>query len=121
MTEHESKRPTEEHGGGEVVGGVTHAARHAADAGRATVARTSQQVREGVARASEYAQDVTDRAGERLVDVSERASDKIADLTGRSPDAWARGLRQFVESSPLKALAVAIGLGYILGRIVRRA
>jgi ElaB/YqjD/DUF883 family membrane-anchored ribosome-binding protein len=96
-------------------------ARRMADMGREGVERASSYVRDSVDRASEYAQDLTVRAGERIGDLTDRAGHRIADWTGKPPEAWAGDLRQFVEHSPVKALAIAIGVGYVLGRMMHRA
>jgi ElaB/YqjD/DUF883 family membrane-anchored ribosome-binding protein len=119
MTEHEPMRQGKP--GGESASDIAHAARRVADVGREAASRTSQHVRDSVERASEYAQDLSDRASERVAELSGRAGDRIAELTGRPPEAWTRELRHFVERSPVKALAIALGLGYVLGRILRRA
>ncbi len=122
MTEHEPVRQMgQDKPGSEAAADVANAARRVADVGREAATRTSQHVREGVERASEYAQDLSERASERVADFTGRAGDRLAELTGRPPEAWARELRRFVEHSPVKALAVAVALGYVLGRIVRRA
>jgi hypothetical protein len=81
---------------------------------------TSEYVREGIDRATEYTQDVTDRVGEQISELADRAGHRIAELTGRPPEAWARSLQKFLEQSPLKALVIAVAVGYVFGRLVRR-
>ena len=41
-------------------------------------------------------------------------------LTGRSLGQWTTQIRDFVRTHPLQALAVTIGLGYVLGKLARR-
>lgn len=85
------------------------AARRMAEAGRETASRTTEYVRDGLDRAADYAHGL-----------SAKASDQIADLTGRPPEAWTRDLRGFVEHHPMKSLLITIGIGYLLGKVVRR-
>ena len=65
-------------------------------------------VRGSVDRATDYAQELTGVP-----------SEKITDVTGRPPGEWGRQHRQFVEQSPIKALVVAIAVGFLVGRGIR--
>ena len=99
MTEHFDR---EGHHGAE----APSAAQRVAQIGR----ETATYVQGGVERAADYAQTVTGAA-----------SETIADVTGREPREWAGQLRQFVGRSPLRAVGVAIVLGFAIGRLLRRA
>jgi hypothetical protein len=77
--------------------------------GRDATSRTTEYVRDGLGRVADYAHDLT-----------AKASGQIAELTGRPPEAWSRELRRFVEQHPLQSLLVTVGLGYALGKVVRR-
>lgn len=83
-------------------------AQRVAEIGRDAAPKTATYVRDGVEHAADYAQSLTGVA-----------SETITDMTGRPPEVWARQLRQFVERSPLKALAVAIVVGFAIGRVIR--
>jgi len=85
------------------------AARRVAEAGRETASRTTEYVRDGLGRAADYAHDW-----------STKASGQIAELTGQPPEAWTRQLRSFVEQHPMKSLLITVGIGYVLGKVVRR-
>jgi ElaB/YqjD/DUF883 family membrane-anchored ribosome-binding protein len=76
--------------------------------------------------------DVAERAGAylhaRMSGVSERAQDMaqaanahVAELTGRPIESWAADARTAVRRHPLAAVAVAISLGYLVGKLVTRS
>jgi ElaB/YqjD/DUF883 family membrane-anchored ribosome-binding protein len=77
------------------------------------------------------AQDVAGRAGAymqaRMGDVSERAqslardaSTRVEQLTGRPVESWSGDAQRFVRDHPFQAMALTIGLGYILGKLMTR-
>jgi ElaB/YqjD/DUF883 family membrane-anchored ribosome-binding protein len=77
------------------------------------------------------AQDVAERAGSFVQQQAERlssqaqglareANDRVKEHTGRPLDAWISEVRSFVRAHPIQALAATIGVGYILGKIVKR-
>jgi ElaB/YqjD/DUF883 family membrane-anchored ribosome-binding protein len=83
----------------------------------------------GGRRLVDEAQQVASRAGafmqSRMGDVSERAQDfaqdasaRVERLTGRPIESWATDARKIVRRHPLGAMAVTIGLGYILGKLL---
>jgi ElaB/YqjD/DUF883 family membrane-anchored ribosome-binding protein len=45
--------------------------------------------------------------------------DRAHDLT-READGWVRGVRELVRTHPLQAVAATIGIGFILGKLIRR-
>lgn len=63
--------------------------------------------------------DVAERAGshvrESIADVFDRAHDLIQDADG-----WVGDVREFVRTHPLQAIAATIGIGFILGKLIRR-
>jgi ElaB/YqjD/DUF883 family membrane-anchored ribosome-binding protein len=71
----------------------------------ASAARSALDMAE---RARSYAQD-------RMTDLLDRARD----LTGEA-DQWVADIREFVRTHPLQALAATVGLGFILGKVLRR-
>ena len=83
-------------------------------------------------RLADSAQDVTERAGafvqarmsqvsERAQDFAQRADQRVAELTGRPVESWADEMRHYLRHRPLVAIAVAVGLGYVLGKLVTRS
>lgn len=75
-------------------------------------------------RAAEAGQETASRAGERAQEYAEdwvgRARHQITEMTGRPPEEWTRQARTFVEDNPLKALLMAVGVGYVLGKVLGR-
>jgi ElaB/YqjD/DUF883 family membrane-anchored ribosome-binding protein len=97
-----------------------------------SIGETAQR---GARRVAGDAQDMAARAGgyaqERAQEMAERASgfvsqrardvgDQVARLTGRPADAWMRDARRFVQDHPLKAVALTVGLGFVLGKLLAR-
>ena len=57
----------------------------------------------------------------RLESVSGHAlSEQVERLTGRSMASWTRDARRYVQQHPLQAVALTIGLGFVLGKILAR-
>ena len=89
--------------------------------------REASQV--GGRRLVDNAQEVASRAGafmqSRMGEMSERAQGLAQDanarverLTGRPIESWATDARKIVRRHPLGAMAVTIGLGYLLGKLM---
>ncbi len=77
------------------------------------------------------AQEVAQRAGKyaqsRLADVSERAKElsqvansRVEEMTGRRVESWVEEAQRLVRERPLTAIAVTIGLGYLIGKLTAR-
>jgi ElaB/YqjD/DUF883 family membrane-anchored ribosome-binding protein len=47
-------------------------------------------------------------------------SEQVQRVTGRSMDSWIRDARRYVQDHPLQAIALTIGLGFVLGKILTR-
>lgn len=99
----------------------------ATDQGR----RLMESAKDAAERAGSYAQASVHRLSGRAQDVAGRAQDVAGDLvddaraqverfTGRNLEAWVADVRQFVQDRPLQAIAITIGVGYILGKILKR-
>ena len=63
--------------------------------------------------------EVRDRIEEKLDDARERLREAGADKAARVKDA-ARSTDTYVREHPWTAVAIAVGVGYLLGRISRR-
>jgi ElaB/YqjD/DUF883 family membrane-anchored ribosome-binding protein len=48
------------------------------------------------------------------------ANEQVTRLTGRSMDSWLREARDYAQQHPLQAIALTIGLGFVLGKILAR-
>ena len=70
--------------------------------------------------AQERAQEVAGRAGTYMSQRAREMGNQVQRLTGRSTDAWMRDARRFVQEHPLQAVAITVGLGFVLGKIMAR-
>jgi ElaB/YqjD/DUF883 family membrane-anchored ribosome-binding protein len=63
---------------------------------------------------------MADRAEAYVQDRARDVGAQVERLTGRSMDSWTRDLRHYVRQHPLQAIALTIGLGFVLGKILGR-
>ena len=68
----------------------------------------------------ERAQEMAERAGAYVQDRARDVGDHVERLTGRSMDSGTRDARHYVREHPLQAIALTIGLGFLLGKILGR-
>jgi ElaB/YqjD/DUF883 family membrane-anchored ribosome-binding protein len=94
------------------------------DAAQRSARRIADDAQDIASRATGYAQeraqDMAERAGSY---VSERARDvngQLERLTGRPAESWMKDARRFVQEHPLQAVAITVGLGFVLGKILAR-
>jgi ElaB/YqjD/DUF883 family membrane-anchored ribosome-binding protein len=82
--------------------------------------RLAGEAQDAATRASGYAQtraqEMADRAGEYARDMGAQ----VERLTGRPVEAWGRDARNYVRSHPMQAVAITIGLGFLLGKLLAR-
>ncbi len=78
--------------------------------------RRMGRAQELASRATDYVQSTVKR-GQDLV---RAAGDRLTDLTGRPVESWPGEARRLIQGYPLQAIAVAVGLGYVLGKVLRR-
>ncbi len=91
--------------------------------GRAAMDR----LREGKKASLDTAHEVISDAADKLVDASERISVVARQLSGRAIDAYGRArvtarevdsnLQPFIQERPYVALALAVGVGFLLARL----
>lgn len=74
----------------------------------------------GLESVSGHAQEMADRAGAYVQGRARDVSEQVERLTGRSMESWTRDARRFVQQHPLQAVALTIGLGFVLGKILAR-
>jgi ElaB/YqjD/DUF883 family membrane-anchored ribosome-binding protein len=60
------------------------------------------------------------RTGQVVQERVREIGEGVERLTGRSMDAWTRDARHHVREHPLQAVALTIGLGFVLGKILGR-
>jgi len=70
-------------------------------------------------RLAQHAEMSVSRLRSRANDMARDADDRLETLTGRSIEGWARELRHVVRAHPLQAFAVTIGIGYVIGKLMR--
>ncbi|HEY9133301.1 MAG TPA: hypothetical protein VIM98_16215 [Dyella sp.] len=84
-----------------------------------TVNRTADRVEEGLHRATDRAADAATRATEKAADISERGREAYDEAMDRA-DLWLERAREYVREKPVQSVAIALGAGWLLGRILRR-
>jgi len=83
------------------------------DTAQRNARRMAGDAQEMAARAGSYAQ-------ERAQEMAQRAGQQVQRYTGRPAESWMRDARRFVQDHPLQAVAITIGLGFVLGKILAR-
>ena len=86
--------------------------------------------KEAVDRAADHVEESLHRATDKAADAASRATDKAAELGERGrevydetldrADAWLEQAREYVREKPVQSVAIALGAGWLLGRILRR-
>lgn len=84
-----------------------------------TVNRTADRVEEGLHRATDKAAGAATRATEKAADISERGREAYDDAMDQA-DLWLERAREYVREKPVQSVAIALGAGWLLGRILRR-
>jgi ElaB/YqjD/DUF883 family membrane-anchored ribosome-binding protein len=64
--------------------------------------------------------DVTESARETMREMQSRVSNSLDDLRGYA-DSADGALREFARERPLMAVACAVGIGFLIGRLASRA
>ena len=81
--------------------------------------------REMAERAGSYAQTSVSRMSDRAQDVAgdfaEDARAQLERFTGRNLDAWTSDVRRFVQDRPFQAVLITVAVGYVLGKMLKRA
>jgi ElaB/YqjD/DUF883 family membrane-anchored ribosome-binding protein len=69
-------------------------------------------------RAGAYMQAQMTRVSEQAQGLAERANARVEQLTGKPVESWTADARRFMRTHPLQALAIAIAVGYVLGKLM---
>ena len=87
--------------------------------------RLVESARDMAERASSYAQSSVSRLSDRAQDVAgdfaEDARVQLERFTGRNLDAWTSDVRRFVQDRPMQAILITMAVGYVLGKMLKRA
>jgi ElaB/YqjD/DUF883 family membrane-anchored ribosome-binding protein len=92
----------------------------AREASAETARRAMDSAQDTAERASAYMQARMSRVSDRAQDIAQDANARVRELTGRPIESWASDVQRYVRDYPLAAVAVAVGLGYVIGKLVTR-
>lgn len=98
---------------------IKQATSNAVASTKETVDRAADHVEEGLHRATDKAADAANRATDKAAEISERGRE-VYDQTMDRADAWLEQARDYVREKPVQSVAIALGAGWLLGRILRR-
>ena len=87
--------------------------------------RLVDSARDIAERAGSYAQGsvsrISDRAQDVAGDLAEDARVRLERFTGRNLDAWTSDVRRFVQDRPMQAILITVAIGYVVGKMLKRA
>lgn len=98
---------------------VKQATSSAVNTTKDTVDRAADRVEGGLHHATDRAADTAHRASEKAADIGERGREVYNETKDRA-DVWMEQAREYVREEPVKSVAIALGAGWLLGRILRR-
>jgi ElaB/YqjD/DUF883 family membrane-anchored ribosome-binding protein len=94
------------------------------DTAQRSARRMASDAQDMASRASGYAQEraqeVADRAGSYVQQRARDANTQLERLTGRPAESWMADARRFVRDHPMQAVALTVGVGFLLGKILAR-
>jgi len=88
------------------------------DNSEATARRFVDGAQHVAGRAGAYMQSRMGEMSERAQDFAQDANARVARLTGRPIESWTGDTRRLVRQHPLAALAITMGLGYVIGKLL---
>ncbi|WP_449427028.1 DUF883 family protein [Rhodanobacter umsongensis] len=83
------------------------------------VDRAADHVEEGLHHATDKAAGAAHRASDKAAHVSQRGRE-VYDETMDRAEVWLEQARVYVREKPVQSVAIALGAGWLLGRILRR-
>ena len=90
------------------------------DSAQANARRIADSAQDAASKAGSYMQARIGRVSERAQDYAQEANDQIERVTGRPLESWTADARRFVQGHPLQAIAITVGLGFVLGKMLKR-
>jgi len=98
---------------------IKQATSEAVAATREKIDHAAERVEEGLHHATDKAADAAHKASDKAARVGERSREAY-DHTMDRADAWLEQVRDYVREKPVQSVAIALGAGWLLGRILRR-
>jgi ElaB/YqjD/DUF883 family membrane-anchored ribosome-binding protein len=71
-------------------------------------------------RAGTYAQEQATLLSKRAQALATAANELLKEYTGRPVEGWSTDIRGYVRAHPLQIVLATIGVGYVLGKIMKR-
>ena len=90
------------------------------ESGQAGARRMADSAQDTASKAGSYMQARIGRVSARAQDYAQGANDQIERVTGRPLESWTADARRFVQDHPLQAIALTVGLGFVLGKMLTR-
>jgi ElaB/YqjD/DUF883 family membrane-anchored ribosome-binding protein len=90
------------------------------DTAQRNARRLASEAQDAATRASSYAQARAQEMADRAGDYARDMDVQVERLTGKPMEAWGRDASRYVRSHPLQALAITIGVGFLLGKLFAR-
>jgi ElaB/YqjD/DUF883 family membrane-anchored ribosome-binding protein len=81
--------------------------------------RAADHVEEGVHKATDKAAYAANRATDKVSEAADRGREVYDNAKDRA-DEWLDEIRDYVRDKPVQSVAIALGAGWLLGRILRR-
>ncbi|QAU24618.1 DUF883 domain-containing protein [Dyella sp. M7H15-1] len=81
--------------------------------------RVADHLEDGLHRATDKAAHAANRASDKVDEAKERGRAAYGQARDRA-DEWLDEVRDYVREKPVQAVAIALGAGWLLGRILRR-
>lgn len=98
---------------------VKQATSNAVASTKDAVDRAADQVETSLHNATDKAASAANRATDKAAELSDRGRQVYDDTMDRA-DAWLDTARDYVREKPVQSVAIALGVGWLLGRILRR-
>jgi len=98
---------------------VKQATSHAVASTKEAVDHVADRVEEGLHRTTDKAASAAHRASDKAADLNARGRE-ACERTADQAEAWLEAAREYVREKPVQSVAIALGAGWLLGRILRR-
>lgn len=83
------------------------------------VDHAADKVEEGLHRTTDKAADAAHWSSDKAADLGERGREAYA-RTADQAEEWLEAAREYVREKPVQSVAIALGAGWLVGRILRR-